>query len=169
LSLARSHAFARRLINSGRLSVASVHRNSPLSTADTAHFASALVPGAPAVDAPVVHDGTASWLLRWLGGGFTVLLFAPAGELDTACVNGLAALARAPIPVAAVVVSRQRLATRPEITALIDAEGIATARYDGAASGTTYLLRPDQLIAARWRRFDPAAIAAAIAHATGRS
>jgi 3-(3-hydroxy-phenyl)propionate hydroxylase len=65
-------------------------------------------------------------------------------------------------------VSRQRLAAPPEVTALSDPEGIAAARYDGAA-GATYLLRPDQLIAARWRRFDPAAIAAALAHATGRS
>lgn len=171
LSLARTHAFARRLINSGRLSVASVHRSSPLSTPDAAHFAGALVPGAPAVDAPVVHDGSASWLLRWLGGRFVVLLFAPKiddGGLDHQVANGLAALARAPIPVAAVVVARSHIAVSGEVAVLTDPEGVATARYDGVA-GTTYLLRPDQLIAARWRHFDPAAIAAALAHATGRS
>jgi 3-(3-hydroxy-phenyl)propionate hydroxylase len=171
LSLARQHAFARRLVNSGRLSVATVHRHAPLSMTDGEHFASTLTPGAPAVDAPVVHDGSASWLLRWVGGGFTVLLFAPKAEdgaLDHACATGLAALAQAAIPVAAVVVSRQPLVAPPEVTALTDPEGIAAARYDGAA-GATYLLRPDQLVAARWRRFDPAAIAAAVAHATGRS
>src|SRR5262249_5247246 len=136
LSLARRHAFARRLVNSGRLSVASIHRNAPLSTPDGAHFAGALAPGAPAVDAPVMHDGAASWLLRWLGGRFAVLVFAPSfeeGGLDPEIAKGLAVLAGAPIPVAAVVVSRQRIGVPVEVTALVDPEGIAAARYDGAA------------------------------------
>lgn len=166
LGLARNHAFARRLINSGRLSVATAHRNSPISTPDADRFAGALVPGAPAADAPVVHDGFASWLLRWLGRRFTVLLFAP--ELDAAAVEGLAALAEAPIPVAAVVVAPRVFAVPPEVTLLIDPEGVAASRYDGAP-GTTYLLRPDQIVAARWRHFAPAAVAAALTHATGRS
>jgi 3-(3-hydroxy-phenyl)propionate hydroxylase len=165
LSLARSQPFARRLINSGRLSIASVHRSSPLSTPDGEHFAGALAPGAPAVDAPVVREGFASWLLRWLGGRFTALLFAE--EIDAATAAGLAALAQAPIPVAAVVVAPRPIHAPADVTALIDPEGVAAARYDGAA-GTTYLLRPDQLIAARWRRFDPAAIAVALTHAIGR-
>ncbi len=166
LGLARNHAFARRLINSGRLSVATVHRDSPVSAPDADHFAGALVPGAPAADAPVVHDGFASWLLRWLGRRFTVLLFAP--ELDAAAVEGLAALAEVPIPVAAVVVAPRVFAVPPEVTLLIDPEGVAASRYDGAP-GTTYLLRPDQIVAARWRHFAPAAVAAALTHATGRS
>jgi 3-(3-hydroxy-phenyl)propionate hydroxylase len=49
---------------------------------------------------------------------------------------------------------------------LVDAEGILAERYDGKP-GTTYLVRPDQHVAARWRSFDEAAIKSAIARATG--
>ncbi len=41
-----------------------------------------------------------------------------------------------------------------------DREGLAAARY-GAAPGTTYLIRPDQHVVARWRRFDPQRVRAA--------
>jgi 3-(3-hydroxy-phenyl)propionate hydroxylase len=37
-------------------------------------------------------------------------------------------------------------------------------RYDGQP-GTTYLIRPDQHVAARWRDFDPAKIQKALARA----
>jgi len=38
-------------------------------------------------------------------------------------------------------------------------------RYD-AQDGTTYLIRPDQHVAARWRAFDAAQVQAALARAT---
>src|SRR5204863_7188660 len=53
LELSKRHAFARALVNSGRLSVPAVLRDSPLNTPLAATAASALVPGAPAPDAPV--------------------------------------------------------------------------------------------------------------------
>jgi 3-(3-hydroxy-phenyl)propionate hydroxylase len=43
------------------------------------------------------------------------------------------------------------------LTALADAEGLAGTRY-GAAPGTACLVRPDQHLAARWRRFEPDAV-----------
>jgi 3-(3-hydroxy-phenyl)propionate hydroxylase len=52
LTLARDHAFARRLVNSGRLSVPAVLRDSPLNTADAESFSGQMVPGAACVDAP---------------------------------------------------------------------------------------------------------------------
>jgi len=48
----------------------------------------------------------------------------------------------------------------------IAGDGLARQRYDGRA-GTTYLIRPDRYVAARWRRFDAARVAAAVARAMG--
>ncbi len=45
LHLARDHAFARRIVNSGRLSVPATLHNSPLNTPDTDSFAGTQVPG----------------------------------------------------------------------------------------------------------------------------
>ena len=55
LALAKRHAFARKLVNSGRLSIPHVYAASPLSTPDAPgeSFEAAQVPGAPATDAPV--------------------------------------------------------------------------------------------------------------------
>ena len=50
---------------------------------------------------------------------------------------------------------------------IVDAQGWIAKRYDGKA-GTTYLLRPDQHVAARWRRFDSAQVQHALARATGQ-
>ena len=44
---------------------------------------------------------------------------------------------------------------------LQDRDGLLTERYDGQP-GTVYLIRPDQYVAARWRRFDPANATAAL-------
>jgi len=70
LDLAREHAFARQLVNSGRLSVPATLANSPLNTPDEDTFAGTMAPGAPAVDAPL----GCSWLLRRLDPGFTLMV-----------------------------------------------------------------------------------------------
>ena len=44
----------------------------------------------------------------------------------------------------------------------IDLEGLAARRY-AARAGSTYLIRPDQHVAARWHQADAAAITAAVA------
>jgi 3-(3-hydroxy-phenyl)propionate hydroxylase len=76
LDLARHHAFARTLVNSGRLSVPTVLTHSPLNTPDSAPFDGLLVPGAAAADAPVtLADGREGWLLRALGDGYTALVY----------------------------------------------------------------------------------------------
>lgn len=69
LQLARTHAFARRLVNSGRLSLPATLHGSPLNTPDEDAFEGALLPGAPAADAPLPGGG---WLLGALGAGFTL-------------------------------------------------------------------------------------------------
>lgn len=55
----------------------------------------------------------------------------------------------------------------PGVTALEDVDGLAAQRYD-ARPGTTYLIRPDQHVCARWRRADADKLAAALQRATGR-
>jgi len=46
--------------------------------------------------------------------------------------------------------------------------GLAGQRYD-ARPGTTYLIRPDRYVAARWRQHDPAAVVTALDRAMGRN
>jgi 3-(3-hydroxy-phenyl)propionate hydroxylase len=166
LALAEKHAFARRLVNSGRLSVATPYRGSPLDTPDTESFEGGLPPGAPALDAPVQIGSEPGWLLKSLNGGFSGLYFADRA-VDAATASALAGLNQAPLPVRSLVVSPEPVAVQG-LPVLVDAQRLAAARY-GARPGTFYLLRPDQHVCARWRRFDPAAVAAAIARATARN
>ena len=140
LDLARRHPFARRIVNSGRLSVPATLHASPLNTPDREAFAGAMVPGAPAVDAPL-PDGT--WLLRHLTGtGFTALVF----EGDAAAVH---AGAEGVVPVN---------------TVALPAHGTVAERYD-AKPGTVVLLRPDQHVCARWRSPSAADVSAALRRA----
>ena len=44
-----------------------------------------------------------------------------------------------------------------DLATLVDVEGLAHARY-GAGPGTACLVRPDQHLAGRWRRFEPGAV-----------
>ena len=149
LSLARDCPFARRLVNSGRLSLPAIYRDTPLSTPDTDDFAGAMVPGAPAADAPVRVAGRDGWLLRQLREGFCVLHFAD--RADTPLADALRDLAADRIPIQALVIVPRGV--RTQLPCLEDHEGLVAARYD-ARPGTTYLIRPDQHIAGRMRRFD---------------
>jgi 3-(3-hydroxy-phenyl)propionate hydroxylase len=158
LGLAKRHAFARRLVNSGRLSTPFIHAASLLNTPDRPgeSFAGTMVPGAPAADAPVLARGS-RWLLDCLHGGFTLLTFDDAVPPDAA-----AALARDLLPCRVVQVGGSPGGGR---AALIDPTGLVAERYDGKP-GTCYLFRPDQHVCARWRSFDIADVRAAIARAT---
>jgi len=117
LALARDHAFARRLVNSGRLSLPSTHGDSPLNTPDEPGdgFSGGSGPGAPCVDAPLAGPG-APWLLRRTSvQGFTLLSFG--ADAAAWAVEGL------------------------EVVEL-PASGPAAERHD-ARPGTAVLLRPD--------------------------
>ncbi|MBL8327087.1 MAG: FAD-dependent monooxygenase, partial [Rubrivivax sp.] len=149
LSLARETPCGRALVNSGRLSVPTIHRDSPLSTPDTEEFAGWMVPGAPADDAPWPAAQGGGWLLDQLGNGFVLMLFRSepsAGE--RAAIEQLAS------------------AAVPARTLLVAPEGLIAQRYD-ARPGTCYLMRPDQIVAARWRTLEPDAVQGALARATG--
>lgn len=154
LELAARHAFARPLVNSGRLSRPAIHSDSPLNSPDHGPWQGGAPPGAPAPDAPVLHEGRADWLLRHLGDGFRLLVFGPPDpELVAALPAGVAALF---------------CAAEETPGALWDHAGLAAARF-GAPRGGAVLLRPDQIVAARLARPAPGAIRAALDRALART
>lgn len=169
LGLAKDHPFARRLVNSGRLSVPAVLRESALNTPDEDDFAGPMVPGAPAADAPVRVDGGEAWFLPLLGGEFTCVQFGDGGDGPDDMARAMQALAGDAIPVRTVQVAPPGSAPRegPGARAVAGSE-LLWRRYD-ARPGTTYLIRPDQHVCARWRRFDAARVRAAVARATGNA
>jgi 3-(3-hydroxy-phenyl)propionate hydroxylase len=169
LTLAAEHAFARALVNSGRLSVPAHLSASVLNTADSEAFGGLMAPGAPIDDAPVISAGRDDWLLQHTGNRFVLMLFADdAAELTPVQREAVASLAKERIPVDTLIVARRAAGAPAGLAVVVDHKGLAAQRFD-AQPGTTYLLRPDQHVAARWRRLDPAAVHAAVARATSNA
>ncbi|KVG67530.1 FAD-dependent oxidoreductase [Burkholderia pseudomultivorans] len=162
LKLARDCEFARKLVNSGRLSVPAVLADSPLNTPDRDTLAGAMRPGAAAADAPVRTPHGSGWLLQHLRDGFTGVLFGLPGDA-AALAQAVADLALPVRPVLVVPAGHAQPAAGVEVVEDID--GVAAQRYD-AKPGTFYLLRPDQHVCARMRALDRRAIADALARAT---
>jgi 3-(3-hydroxy-phenyl)propionate hydroxylase len=143
LALAEREPFARRLVNSGRLSVATCYAHSSLNGPDQlAGECPAVRPGAAALDAPLGNG----WLLDHLDGWFQVILFNRDGSMPDAFRGVQADLA-----------NRHRLAK----FAIVSRE-TACARYGAERDPALYLFRPDQHVAARWRSHQPGAIQAAV-------
>jgi len=138
LDLAPSCEFARRMVNSGRLSVATVY-DTVLSTPDEAAFAGSARLGAPAPDAVMqTADGSSCHLVEKLSDQFELLYVADG------------AAPAIPDNIKLTVIGRD----------FLDARENFKTRFD-AAPGAAYLLRPDQHICARWRHptFDKIAAA----------
>ena len=155
LDLAREHAFARSLVNSGRLSVPAFLTESQLNTSDTDLFEGWMMPGAPMDDAPVQVNGLDTWLLRQVSNAsheFTLLIFGT-NAIDLPELPWKVRVLR--------VIQRDGLSNPGDV---VDTEGLVARRYDGR-SGTVYLLRPDQHVAARWRNFDATALRNALSKA----
>jgi len=130
LALARHASFAKRMVNSGRLSMPSTYET-PLSTPDRDTWSSSLRLGAPLPDAPMrAQDGRPVWLLEALGGEETILHVPNGGSRP----EGSRVL----------VIGED----------LVDEHGHFAERFD-ATPGSTYLVRPDQHLAARWRQAAP--------------
>ena len=161
LGLARDHAFARALVNSGRLSVPTHLNASPLNTPDTDAFAGRMHPGAPLDDAPVCRPGQRQedrheeWLLPMTGQRFVLIVFASeVKDLTPQAQAAWKALSQPnahDTPVDILVVLQQDGDAPADLNCVVDIRGIAAKRLD-ARSGTAYLLRPDQHVAARWRQ-----------------
>ncbi|MGJ8605152.1 MAG: FAD-dependent oxidoreductase [Marivita sp.] len=138
LTLARDHAFARPMINSGRLSTPCTYDGSPLNTPDVLVGGPARTrPGACCPDAPV--DG--GFLLDHLGGRFVLL------ALGLHPPNGTG--------ITDITLDPSMLGTE-----LRD-------RYLGAATQALYLIRPDQHVAARWASATALDIKTALRRAMG--
>lgn len=175
LALAREHDFARRLVNSGRLSLPATLHGSPLNTPASAPFSGAMQAGAPCTDAPVLTSTGPGWLLPQLGDQFVALMFAAPAELSEAQRQALQSLCEGSVPLRLLFVSSAG-ATAEDRAALSalgqdarqvqDIDGLAAQRYD-AQPQTCYLIRPDQHICAAWREVDAAALAEALLRATG--
>jgi len=149
LEMARSRPFARRLINSGRLSVPCHLAGSPLTLPDADTWATgAFGPGSPAMDAPIRTSEGPGWLLRRLSGGFTVLHL-PNGDAPQALQIG-----------------GERVPVLRLGRDVFDDTGLLGARYD-LRPGSTLLFRPDQHLIVRSRGFDAAALEAGVRLALG--
>jgi len=143
LDLSEHHAFARPLVNSGRLSVPCIYDGSPLNGPDVEGLPARTRPGSPAVDAPLA-DG---WLLGRAGGAF--LLLGVGTEVPE--VTDMGGIQVEGLNVAADQISRD-----------------LRHRYLGMAEAAVYLIRPDQHVAARWTGFDEAVVKKALANALGK-
>ncbi|HFQ15247.1 MAG TPA: FAD-dependent oxidoreductase [Rhodobacteraceae bacterium] len=144
LDLAETHAFARPLVNSGRLSVPCTYDGSPLNTSDALSGPKTTRPGSPCPDVPL-GDG---YLLDRLGDRF-VLLTIDAEAPDEIEEDGIK-------------VSRLALSTKD------DTSGALKRRYLGDEPSAVYLIRPDQHVAARRPSYNENLIRAAIRRATGK-
>lgn len=138
LELAQTEPFARPFVNSGRLSTPVNYPDSPLNTPDDDAWSGGVAPGSPALDAPLGKD----WLLQRLGGRFVLLADQWAGAVP----SGVELL---------------------DIATLGADASLLRLRYQ-LGSGTGYLIRPDQYVAARWQSpVSEQRIAAALAVAQG--
>ncbi len=146
LLLAKRYPFARALVNSGRLSAPCRYDDSPLNTPDSETFTPLARPGSPCPDAAIAVAGEPGWLLERVGIRFVLL------------VAGI------PIP--------HELRAVPDLDVLelgvdlTDVSGNVARRYD-LVGGGAYLLRPDQHVAARWRRIDASEVRHAMRTALG--
>lgn len=127
LTLAADHAFARPLINSGRLSTPCVYDGLSLNGPDALDGPKRTRVGAPCVDVPICSG----FLLDHLNAGFTLM--------------GINAVLPTIDAVDGVPLNRLTFATEED-----DPASLLRERYLGKAEQAIYLIRPDQHIAARW-------------------
>ncbi|WP_010626137.1 FAD-dependent oxidoreductase [Halomonas sp. KM-1] len=169
LELAEHYPFARRLVNSGRLSMPCRYDDSPLNGHETEGLPLELRPGSPAKDAPIGLAGRRAWLLNQLGERFVLLLD---GRVDSARAEALRSeLApllehRADLDLLIVGPAPHALTELPRSCQIEDVENLIGERY-GLGAGIAYLIRPDQHVTARWNDVTAAAVGEAMDRALG--
>ena len=140
LLLAERFAFARPLVNSGRLSRPAVLPVEACGDSWTGY----VVPGSPALDAPLAGS---DFLIRHIGPGFTLLAFGDAPDVEGVAVLEVEDPVR---PLARSRGGRRRIA---------DPTGLVRTRYN-APAGAAVLFRPDGHVVASFRNPTAAAVAA---------
>ena len=141
LDLAQKHAFARPLVNSGRLSVPCVYDNMTLFAEDALQGPDVTRPGAACTDAQV-EEG---FLLDHLQGNFTILVIGGDTPPDALAAS-----------------------VTTDIVYIAHPTDALRARYLGDAPQAVYLIRPDQHVVTRWPGFEPQKINSALDRATGK-
>lgn len=142
LALASEAPFARKIVNSGRLSVPCIYDTSSLNGDDDPAMPARTRPGAVIPDAPIGED----WLLPKLGNSFHLLAI-DADAPDKIEIDGI-------------VITRLALS--------VSEVPVLQTRFLGNASSAVYLVRPDQHVAARWQSYDETALRKALNLATAR-
>jgi 3-(3-hydroxy-phenyl)propionate hydroxylase len=146
LALAPKAEFAKRMVNSGRLSAATHYTDSALSTGDVDDWHGGPQPGLAVPDVPLTGPtGARTYLSMLLGRDFTLLVFG-----------------RAAAPVMAGIT----VVTIGDGASFGDPDGLFARRFD-ARFGTAYLIRPDSHVAARFRTLTGAGLQAAVERARG--
>ncbi|WP_322997119.1 FAD-dependent oxidoreductase [Castellaniella sp.] len=167
LGLAQHYPFARALVNSGRLSVPTVLKESTLNTPDTTQYTGDMIPGAPCDDCPMRAQVDHFWLLSRLGNDFKLLVYAedPAKVEQASALQGLLG---GKLSVDVMLVTPKGGRSPHGLQVIEDYTGRFAERYD-ARPGTVWLIRPDQHIAARWDQLDVAQVRQAISQATAQA
>jgi len=147
LRLAHDMPFARKLLNSGRLSLPCSLEGMQLQTPGLAP----VMPGHALIDAPLSGPDGNTWLIREAQGAFTLVGF---GNVVLPDVSGL---------------RRVGIGQNADYPCFEDPSGLALARY---GTGCAYLLRPDGHVCAVFDTANPpdvTGITAAMARATGHN
>lgn len=148
LSLAKETEFGKRMVNGGRLSVPCSY-DTPLSSPDVDAWRGGPRPGCSMLDAPVAAGaGGQAYLtdaFREGGTEFTLLSFSNGAAIET--LDGVKDI-------------------RIGAGGLADPASLVAKRYD-AEPGSTYLLRPDGYVAARFRHPTRGGLSAALSRAQG--
>jgi len=170
LALAPRHAFAKVLINTGRLSVAPNLRGSWLLTPDAETWDTPITPGNAAVDAPIATvTAGREWLIHYLDGAFQLMIYAREHrQLASDAIAALNELAGDSVPVRPLIVIERAGPAFGNIPTLHDCDGLVCKRYD-LTPGAAYLFRPDQHVSARWRTWQSDAVRRAVQRSLGQT